>query len=67
MSLTSDEDTSSFLILDCGLYLSSKELMNYFKNDKKNHILKLNPILMKSKDWDHVLDLIIKNKKCITL
>jgi hypothetical protein len=67
MSLTSNGDNSAYLILNFGLYPSSEVIMNSFENDKNNQILKLNPSLMKSKDWDHVLDLIIKNKKCITL
>ena len=67
MSLTSNHDASNNLILDFGLYPSSDEFKNFFKNNKKNQILELNPNQMKQADWDHVLDLIIKNKKCITL
>lgn len=67
MSLTSKDNPSTYLILDLGLYPSSKEFMDSFKNDKKNQILELNPNQMQKTDWDHVLDLIIKNKKCITL
>lgn len=67
MSLTSKNDNSNYLILDFGINPESKELINFVKNDNKNQILELNPNQMKNEDWDHVLDLIIKNKKCITL
>jgi len=67
MSLTSKDDITNYLVLDLGIYPSSDELRKVLKNNKQNHILELNPNQMKSADWDHVLELVIKNKKCITL
>ena len=67
MSLTSKNDNSNYLILDFGINPESKGLITFVKNDNENQLLELNPSQMKNEDWDHVLDLIIKNKKCITL
>jgi len=67
MSSISNNDKSDCLVLDFGIYSSSKTLRNYLDTSKKNQILELNPIQMKAADWDHVLDLIINNNKCIIL
>jgi len=59
------------LILDLGLYPSSPEVLkalNGSSEDKKvKKLLKLDPKVMTVTDWDHVLNLVIKNKKSITL
>jgi len=67
MSSISNNDKSDSIILDFGIYSSSKILRHYFDNNNKNQTLELNPSQMEETDWDHVLDLIIKKQKCIVL
>ena len=66
MSSISNNDISDCIILDFGMDASSKTLLSYLDTNK-NHTLELNPSQMKAADWDHVLDLIINNNKCIIL
>ncbi len=67
MSSTSKNQSSAYLILDFGIYSSSKTLFSFLEKNNKNQIIELNPNQMNAADWDHVLGLIIKNKKCIAL
>ena len=66
MSSINNNKKPDCVILDFGIYSSSKTLRNYLDNNKKNQSLELNPNQMEEADWDHVLDLIIK-QKCIVL
>lgn len=67
MSSISNNDDTDCLILDFGIYSSSKTLLSYLENNKKNQIIELNTNQMDEADWDHVLGLILKNKKSIAL
>jgi len=69
MSSTSKQ-SENCLILDLGLYPTSSEVLKALKanhEDKDVQLLKLDPKEMNTSDWDHVLGLVIKNKKIITL
>lgn len=67
MSSSSKNDKSDCIIIDFGIYPSSETLVKDLNKNSKNQLLKLNPDQMKPTDWDHVLDLIIKNNKCVVL
>ncbi len=60
-----------YLVLDLGLYSSTKDLRQLLVNQQEQNnnviIMDLNTKLMSTAEWDAVLDNILKAKRCITL